>query len=306
MLAPYIVEEPLISHFTYGLLTPVLSFGLSFVGCAIGLSATARSRLYDGRARRLWLWMGALAIGGIGIWVMHFVAMLGFTVSSMEIRYDLPLTIASVGLAVLVVAGGLFIVDRGSGRPAAVLTGGTVTGLGVASMHYLGMHAMHTEVAIRYDGGLVALSVLIGVVAATAGLWLTYTVRSALGGILAAAVMALAVSGMHYTGMAAMDVADHAGHTTAPVDGLTTQELVGPLVVVLTVSVLALVVVAMIARAPHEIRADREFAQWRQALHGREERELEAVGARPGGAPTTTGAPESDRLRQRERRTTGR
>jgi NO-binding membrane sensor protein with MHYT domain len=261
----------LISHFTYGLLTPALSIGLSFVGCAIGLSSTARSRLYDGRTRQLWLWMGALSIGGVGIWVMHFVAMLGFTVSTAEIRYDLTLTIASVVLAVVVVAAGLFLVDRGQGRLVPLLAGGSLTGIGVASMHYLGMRAMHTDVPISYDPWLVCLSVVIGVLAASAGLWLTWNVRSALGGILAAAVMAVAVSGMHYTGMAAMHVpatAEHSDHGTVQgQDGLTTQELVGPLVVVLTISMLALVMVAMLARAPQEIRADRQFAEWREALN---------------------------------------
>ncbi|MFL1407648.1 MHYT domain-containing protein, partial [Marinobacter sp. M1N3S26] len=249
----------MINHLSSGLLTPVLSFGLSFVGCAVGLSSTARSRLYDGRARRLWLWMGALSIGGVGIWVMHFVAMLGFTVSTGEIRYDLPLTLVSLLLAVVVVAAGLFLVDRGAGRPVALLAGGGLTGVGVASMHYLGMRAVDTAVPIAYDPWLVALSVVIGVLAATAALWLTWTVRSALGGIFAAAVMALAVSGMHYTGMAAMQVAGAAMHddhgTAGSGDGLTAEELVAPLVVVLTVSMLALVTVAILARAPREIRA---------------------------------------------------
>lgn len=282
----------MISHLSYGLLTPVLSFGLSFVGCAIGLSSTARSRLYEGRPRQLWLWMGALSIGGVGIWVMHFVAMLGFTVTTGEIRYDLTLTIVSLLLAVAVVAAGLFLVDRGAGRPGPLLAGGTLTGLGVASMHYLGMRAMHTTVPIAYDPWLVGLSVLIGVLAASAALWLTWTVRSALGGFLAAAVMALAVSGMHYTGMAAMRVtgtAQHHDHGTAQSqDGLTAQELVAPLVVVLTVSVLALVMVAILARAPQEIRADREFAQWREALRGDSDGDgpsVPARGAGPGERP---------------------
>ena len=287
----------MITHLSSGLLAPVLSFGLSFVGCAVGLSSTARSRLYDGRARRLWLWMGAVSIGGIGIWVMHFVAMLGFTVSPGEIRYDLALTLVSLLLAVVVVAAGLFLVDRGAGRPVALLAGGGLTGVGVASMHYLGMRAVHTTVPIAYDPWLVALSVVIGVLAATAALWLPWTVRSALGGILAAAVMALAVSGTHYTGMAAMQVAGAAPHdahgTAGAGDGLTAEELVAPLVVVLTVSMLALVTVAILARAPREIEADQEFARWREALRG--------DAGTPGGTDRPSGPARGARSAERPR-----
>ncbi|WP_278237199.1 MHYT domain-containing protein [Isoptericola sp. AK164] len=256
----------MIEHFTYGLLTPALSFVLSCLGCAAGLSCTARARLYTGRARRWWLWMGAVAIGGTGIWVMHFVAMLGFSVEGAEIRYDIPLTVASAVLAIGVVAIGLFMVDRSGGRTGAVVVGGTVAGLGVSSMHYLGMRAMHTDVAIDYDPWLVTLSVAIGVVAASAGLWLAFIVRTTAAGAAAAVVMGVAVSGMHYTGMAAMNVEGHADHGMSAPDGLTTGELLVPLIIFLTLSTLALVVTVVLARSPGEITADRAFDEWRNEL----------------------------------------
>ncbi|GAA4732617.1 hypothetical protein GCM10023216_25920 [Isoptericola chiayiensis] len=284
----------MIEHFSYGALTPVLSFVLSFLGCAAGLSCTARARYYRGRRRALWLWLGALAIGGTGVWVMHFVAMLGFSVDGAVIRYDIPLTILSAVLAVVVVAAGLFLVDRSHGRTGPILVGGVIAGLGVSSMHYLGMRAMHTDVALSYDPWLVLLSIVIGVVAATAALWLSYHVRSVGAGALAAVIMGIAVSGMHYTGMAAMRMGegDHVGHAaTAEPQGLSTGELLVPLAVFLFLSTLALVVTALLARSPGEIQADRDFDSWRSQLRG------------------DTGQPEDDAVAsapQRTRRATGR
>ncbi|WP_407318128.1 MHYT domain-containing protein [Isoptericola halotolerans] len=292
----------MIEHFTYGLLTPALSFVLSCLGCAAGLSCTARARLFSGRTRRWWLWLGALAIGGTGIWVMHFVAMLGFSVSGAEIRYDIPLTIVSAVLAVVVVAAGLFLVDRSTGRPGAIVGGGIVAGLGVTSMHYLGMRAMHTDVPLHYDAWLVTLSVVIGVVAASAGLWLAYTVHTTLAGAAAAVVMGVAVSGMHYTGMAALEAKGHGSHqggAAAAPTGLTTGELVIPLGIFLTLTTLALLITVMLAPSPAEITAGREFDQWRSELRHTDQE------AGPHAATATVRGDAGD-AGQRRRRPTGR
>ncbi|WP_418277145.1 MHYT domain-containing protein [Isoptericola jiangsuensis] len=298
----------MIEHFAYGALTPILSFVLSFVGCAAGLSCTARARLYEGRRRSLWLWLGALAIGGTGVWVMHFVAMLGFSVEGAEIRYDIPLTLLSAVIAVVVVAAGLFLVDRSQGRLRPLLVGGTTAGLGVTSMHYLGMRAMHTNVPLSYAPGLVLLSVVIGVVAASAALWLSYRVRTLALGVVAAVVMGIAVSGMHYTGMAAMRMGDgdHAAHASSQTpQGLTAGELLVPLALFLFFSTLALVVTVLLARAPGEVRADREFDAWRDRLRGSDGAEdADATSVAP--AQGSSDLARRDVQDQRARRATGR
>ncbi|MGH3326029.1 MAG: MHYT domain-containing protein, partial [Streptomyces sp.] len=81
-------------HFTYGWLTPTLSFVMACVGSALGLRCTVRALAATGRSRRNWLLTAALAIGS-GIWTMHFIAMLGFGVSGSAIRYNVPLTVLS-------------------------------------------------------------------------------------------------------------------------------------------------------------------------------------------------------------------
>ncbi|MBL0888094.1 MHYT domain-containing protein [Myceligenerans indicum] len=262
----------MIDHFTYGALTPILSFVLSCTGCAVGLSLTARARVATGSARTVWLLLGALAIGGTGIWVMHFVAMLGFSVAGAEIRYDVPMTIASMLLAVAVVAVGLFLVHSETGGARALVAGGTIAGLGIAVMHYMGMAAMHVGVDIAYDPRLVVTSVAIGIAAATAALCLSMRVRGAGAGAAATVVMGLAVSGMHYTGMAAMRVTSY--HPGAPITdlpvGLPATQLLVPLMTGIVVSTLALLIVAAAWPSAGEMETQAEFDAWAQRQRARQ------------------------------------
>jgi NO-binding membrane sensor protein with MHYT domain len=196
-----------IDHFSFGVVTPTLSYTLSVLGSFLGLVCTARARaLVDPKRRARWLLLAAWAIGGTGIWVMHFMAMIGFTVAGISIRYDLATTIASWITAIVVVGIGLFIV--GFGRPTAfkIIVGGIFTGVGVAAMHYTGMAAMRMPAIVHWDRTLVGASVAIAVVAATVALWFTVTVKKGWMILVAALVMGVAVNGMHFTGMFAMSV----------------------------------------------------------------------------------------------------
>jgi NO-binding membrane sensor protein with MHYT domain len=96
-----------VHNFSYGLLTPVLAYAISCLGCFLGLRCTTRARAAQGRARLHWLLLAALSIGVAGIWTMHFVAMLGFSIPGQTIRYNVPVTILSMLIAVVVVAIGL-------------------------------------------------------------------------------------------------------------------------------------------------------------------------------------------------------
>ncbi|MCI0687849.1 MAG: hypothetical protein L0Y54_11520 [Sporichthyaceae bacterium] len=124
-----------VHHFTYGPLTPLFAYIMSCVGSALELLCTSRARAVTGAARMRWLLVAAVSIGGTGIWVMHFIAMLGFTVDGSAVRYDVLMTMASMGVAVAIVGVGLCIVGFGGQRASALLTGGVITGIGVACMH---------------------------------------------------------------------------------------------------------------------------------------------------------------------------
>jgi NO-binding membrane sensor protein with MHYT domain len=217
-------------HFTYGLLTPVLAYVMAATGGALGLRCTVRAITSTGVSRRKWLVLAAVTIGS-GIWTMHFVAMMGFSVAGTAIRYDVMLTIASWIVAMVVVGGGVFIVGYGQSVTRALILGGIGTGLGVAAMHYIGMSAMRLHGTVGYDLALVLLSVGIAIGAATAALWAALRVHGITGAIIAALAMGLAVTSMHYTGMAALRIELMTGETV--LTGVSSMEFLFPLVVIL-------------------------------------------------------------------------
>ncbi len=218
-------------NFAYGALNPVLAYLVSCVGCFAGLRCTTRARAISGAGRARWLALAALAIGATGIWTMHFIAMLGFTIPGQQIRYNVPVTILSMLIAVLVVGIGIFIV--GFSRPGAwppLLLGGAIIGVGVASMHYIGMAAIRVPDSLVYNPVLVAVSVVIAVVAGTAALWAALRLDSLWSAIIASMIMGVAVSSMHYTGMAALSVRAAPGLTVSDAWAASAEGLLLPLI----------------------------------------------------------------------------
>jgi NO-binding membrane sensor protein with MHYT domain len=196
----------IVHNFSYGLLNPALGYAMSCLGAFLGLRCVTRARAYTGFGRARWLILASVAVGATGIWTMHFIAMLGYTIPGQQITYNVPLTIASMLIAIAVVGVGLFIVGFGDGSLRPLLTGGVIVGIGVASMHYLGMAAMSMPASVHYNAPLFIMSVIIAIVAGTAALWAGTAVRGIGATIVASLIMGVAVSGMHYTGMAAMHV----------------------------------------------------------------------------------------------------
>ncbi|HEY3478618.1 MAG TPA: MHYT domain-containing protein [Streptomyces sp.] len=192
--------------FAMGQWLGVLAYLTSVVGCALGLACTLQARSTDNARRRLmWLALAALSIGGVGIWVMHFIAMLGFSTPGLPVRYDVFRTAVSAVLSVAAVFCGLLVFGvRTRSAWRRLLLGGLLTGLAVNVMLYTGMWAVRVKGTIGYDPKLVVLSVVIAVVAATAALWFTVGLDKLLPRLVAGLVMGAAVTGMHYTGMAAV------------------------------------------------------------------------------------------------------
>ena len=186
-----------VHNFSYGLLNPALGYVMSCLGAFLGLRCTTRAQVLGGAARARWLALAAVSIGTTGIWVMHFIAMLGYTIPGVTILYNVPMTIGSMLTAVVVVFAGLLIVGFGKPGWPTLLLAGTITGVGVASMHYTGMAAMQMQARMSYSPYLFALSVVIAVVAATVALWFTLRLRATWSTLGAALIMGLAVSGMH-------------------------------------------------------------------------------------------------------------
>jgi len=238
-----------VNNFANGALNPAFSYVVSCVGCFLGLRCTTRARAYQGAARARWLTLAALSIGTTGIWVMHFIAMLGFAIPGETIRYNVPFTILSMVIAVIVVGIGVFIVgfSRRAGNGPLVL-GGTILGLGVASMHYLGMGAVRVDASLSYNYALVAASVIIAMIAGTAALWMALRLDSVLSTFIASLIAGVAVNGMHYTGMAAVQAHAAPGLVVSTADTASATAFLLPLI--LGLSGVGFVFSALIALSP--------------------------------------------------------
>ncbi|MET8245397.1 MHYT domain-containing protein [Streptomyces sp. NPDC005202] len=250
-----------VDGFSYGLVTPLVAYLMASLGGALGLRCTTRALLVAHSWRPGWLALGAAAIGS-GIWTMHFIAMMGFTVKEAPIHYDKPTTYASLAVAIVMVGIGIFIVGYKGATGSALFTGGTIIGLGVASMHYLGMAGMRLNGRLEYNTLTVGASVVIAVVAATAALWAAGQVRGFPWSVGASLVMGLAVSGMHYTGMAALSVHVHGtGVTTTAGESpaaLLAPMLVGPLAFLLLAGVVVMFDPMMVMGRPDWTPVEQE------------------------------------------------
>jgi PAS domain S-box-containing protein len=167
---------------------------------------------------------------GLGIWSMHFVGMLAFRLP-VPIGYGLNLILLSVAVAIAASLLALIVVSRAELRPLRLFSASVLMGTAISGMHYIGMAAMSAPVRVTYSAALVALSILIAIIASFAALWLAFRFRSdrssgaTLRKAASAVVMGVAISGMHYTGMAAARFAPGSMMTTSGSHVLATREL---------------------------------------------------------------------------------
>jgi NO-binding membrane sensor protein with MHYT domain len=186
---------------TYHPYLVALSILVASLASYTALDLGGHVRAARGLARRAWLVAAAITMGG-GIWSMHFIGMLAF-VMPVPMSYDIGLTILSLVVAIVVTGGSFYVISRQGASPLRLVLSGIFMGLGIVAMHYTGMAAMRGHAELGYDRLLVALSVVIAIGASTAALWLAFQTTDLWQKLIAALVMGLAISGMHYTGMRA-------------------------------------------------------------------------------------------------------
>ncbi|KGI64341.1 putative bifunctional diguanylate cyclase/phosphodiesterase [Enterobacter dykesii] len=184
-----------------------ISYLVAFIASFVALDSAGKIPLSSRKAALFWRIAGGVTLG-IGIWSMHFIGMLSMQMPMM-MSYDLWLTLASLGVAVVASATALNIAVAGKKlSPFRLIFATAILSAGVVSMHYIGMAALMLDGSIIWDRRLVGLSVVIAVVASGTALWLAFRLRDKRKGvfinrILAAFVMGAAICAMHYTGMSA-------------------------------------------------------------------------------------------------------
>ena len=152
---------------------------------------------------------------GIGIWSMHFVGMLAFSMQ-MPFTYNIPITLLSLLVGICSSAFALYIASRSEFGLKKLAVSGIIMGVGISSMHYTGMMAMEMQADITYDTLLFTASILLAIIAAAAALAIAFYLANTEEENLqykigAALIMGLAICGMHYTGMAAAEYIPHPG-----------------------------------------------------------------------------------------------
>lgn len=220
-----------------GWITPALAYLVSVIGSYLGLSFAARAREATGFFRWQWLTLAALTLGGVAVWSMHFIAMMGFSSPGTAIRYDTFLTVVS-GVTAIVVMGValcLTLFDDSVGR---LSLSGVIAGLGVVSMHYMGMASMNIHGEMHHDLFWVTTATLIALVAATVALWCASRFDGQPAIVLAAVVMGAAVTLMHYAGMVGVEVREPENSPHGSPEGIAAFDLMLPLIVGLFVFVL--------------------------------------------------------------------
>lgn len=180
----------------------LLAISICVFSAFAALNISSRAREANMFAMTGWTLFAAFALGG-GIWSMHFIAMLAMELPIVNILFDVPMTIGSLGIAILFTWAGLLVVRLLGSSFLMLLAGGLCMGLGIAGMHYMGMAGMRMPVEIIYDPLLYVASFAIAIVASMAALWLSFNLDSFGWRFGSACVMTVAVAGMHYTGMAA-------------------------------------------------------------------------------------------------------
>lgn len=187
----------------------LLAFAVASAACFATLDMAERqSHCEDRLARRQWRILGACCLAG-GIWAMHFISMLAFQ-APLDIHYDPALTGLSLLIALLAAWLAMNGLDRTEMRPRHYLQASLFIGIGISTMHYVGMAALQTSAQQHYQTSLLLASIAIAVATSLVALLMARHFRQGSGTwhLLmkygASLLMAGGIVVTHFTGMAAM------------------------------------------------------------------------------------------------------
>ena len=214
-----------------------LSVVIAILGGYTGFGLAARIRGTPDASHRLLL-TGAAFFLAIGIWTMHFVGMLAAPLPAGAVYLVLP-TVVSFLICALVVGISLFFVSVGEPSMLRVVSSAVLLGVGIAIMHYVGMHGLSGNFAMTHDVTMIVLSVLIAIATAYGGLHAFLARQGGVQLALSAVAYGFAVSGMHYTAMAGMHLVPSSQGSHHHVEGLTASSQMLSLVVALLCFVIA-------------------------------------------------------------------
>ncbi|HVI15619.1 MAG TPA: MHYT domain-containing protein, partial [Pseudolabrys sp.] len=180
----------------------LLSIVMAIQGAYVGFNLARQIGSAIGVSRRVLLAGAALSLA-VGIWTMHFVGMLAARLP-FPVDYLVLPTLLSFLVCVIVVGIAVFAISAGSVTPLRLTLSAALMGIGIFSMHYIGMFALHESAIMIHAPLYVIASLVIAIVTSELALWLASEPEIRLPLVLSAVAFGIAVSGMHYTAMAGM------------------------------------------------------------------------------------------------------
>ena len=194
-------------HPYYNFPLVVLSILIAMLAAYAALDLAAQVRKEEGGLRFFWLLFGAFAVG-TGIWAMHYIGMYALQFP-IPVQYDWPTVALSIVAAILASSIALYLVSGKTLLRWHAVAGGLFMGIGISSMHYIGMEAMRLKAKCVYSGWMVALSVAVAISLSYCAIRTSFHFKAQFGKWSwlkagSAILLGLAISAMHYTGMSAV------------------------------------------------------------------------------------------------------
>lgn len=208
--------------FTYDFGMVAGSFAIAMLASYVTFDLARRVQTHERTISLAW-WAAGSIVMGTGIWAMHFLGMLAFQLP-IAVGFSGGLTFTSWLAAAVASAVALELASRPSIDNPRLALGALVVGGGISAMHYLGMAAMDMTPGIVWNPKLVALSFVVAIFTSALALSIFKILRTVEPSrrmahqIAASLVLALAICGMHYSGMAAASFA--VGSVCLSADGL--------------------------------------------------------------------------------------
>ena len=248
----------------------LVTFSIFIAVCAAYAALDLVRQIYSasGLGRAVWLTGGSIAMGS-GIWGMHYVGMAAFRLP-LHVSYDWPTVLLSILIAILASGVALYQVTLPVRRLGGTLLASVIMGAGISAMHYIGMAAMRLNAMHVYSRGLFALSIAIAIGISYVALQLAFASRQSLVHVSwrklgSALIMGMAISSMHYVGMAAVSFVPMSLDPAALTHAVNLSSL-GLASICATIVILLAIVLIMSATSRQSARHVAELAEGRQTI----------------------------------------
>lgn len=182
----------------------LLSIVIGIFGSFVTLNLNDRIASAKKQKRNSWIFLASLSMG-LTVWSVHFIGMLAFSLP-IAVNYKAGWTLLSLLPAIGASSLVFYTLYKSQAKVTTFVVSGLIIGLGIACMHYSGMHAMELEAVVAYNLPLVLLSAVIAVTVFYIVLYIFYSIpkkKKAIYKLIGSIIIGLGVVSIHSTSMKA-------------------------------------------------------------------------------------------------------